>query len=82
MSIVVFVVVVNAPWLSSLDTVVIVPHSRRSPSRTLAIGVVLALWVVVTSFIVPVVKGVAYLTMNTKLRRHRVRALSVAGKRE
>jgi putative peptide zinc metalloprotease protein len=45
----------------------------------LFIGVVLALWVAVTSFVVPVVKGVAYLTVHPKLRRHRVRALSVTG---
>jgi putative peptide zinc metalloprotease protein len=45
----------------------------------LFIGVVLALWVAVTSFVIPVVKGVAYLTVHPKLRRHRVRALSVTG---
>jgi putative peptide zinc metalloprotease protein len=43
------------------------------------IGVVLALWVAVTSLVVPVVKGVGYLVVHPKLRRHRVRALSVAG---
>ena len=45
----------------------------------LVIGVVLALWVAVTSFVVPVAKAIGYLVLHPKLRRHRVRALTVTG---
>jgi putative peptide zinc metalloprotease protein len=45
----------------------------------LVIGVVLALWVVVTSFVIPVTKAIGYLVLHKKLRRHRVRALTVTG---
>jgi len=48
-------------------------------SEYLVIGVVLALWVAVTSFVVPLVKGIQYLVLHPKLRRHRVRALAVTG---
>jgi putative peptide zinc metalloprotease protein len=48
-------------------------------SEYLVIGVVLALWVVVTSFVVPLAKGIGYLALHQKLRRHRVRALTVTG---
>ncbi|HSC93420.1 MAG TPA: PqqD family peptide modification chaperone [Burkholderiales bacterium] len=48
-------------------------------SEYLVIGVVLALWVAVTSFVVPVAKGIGYLVLHPKLRRHRVRALAVSG---
>ena len=43
------------------------------------IGVILALWVAATSLVFPVAKGIGYLVLHPKLRRHRVRALSVAG---
>ena len=48
-------------------------------SEYLVIGVVLALWMAVTSLVIPVVKGIAYLVAHPKLRRHRVRALAVTG---
>jgi putative peptide zinc metalloprotease protein len=48
-------------------------------SEYLVIGVVLALWVAVTSFVVPVAKGIEYLVLHPKLRRHRVRALTMTG---
>lgn len=48
-------------------------------SQYLVIGVVLALWAVVTSFVVPVAKGIGYLVLHQKLRRHRARALTVTG---
>jgi len=48
-------------------------------SQYFVIGVVLALWVAATSFVVPVVKGVDYLVLHPKLRRHRTRALAVTG---
>ncbi len=43
------------------------------------IGVVLALWVAVTSLVVPLVKAVQYLVLHPKLRRNRMRALAVTG---
>ena len=48
-------------------------------SEYFVIGVVLALWVAVTSVVVPVAKAIGYLAMHPKLRRHRVRALTVTG---
>jgi putative peptide zinc metalloprotease protein len=48
-------------------------------SEYLVIGVVLALWVAVTSLVVPLAKGIGYLAVHPKLRRHRVRAVTVSG---
>jgi putative peptide zinc metalloprotease protein len=40
------------------------------------VGVVLAIWVVMTSIVLPIAKGVAYLLTHAKLRRYRLRALA------
>lgn len=40
------------------------------------VGVVLAIWVVMTSIVLPVAKGLAYLLTHAKLRRYRLRALA------
>jgi putative peptide zinc metalloprotease protein len=39
------------------------------------IGVVLALWAVFTSVVLPIFKGVSYVLMHPRLRRHRARAV-------
>jgi putative peptide zinc metalloprotease protein len=46
-------------------------------SEYLFVGVVLAIWVMVTAIILPLAKALAYLLTHQKLRRYRVRALSV-----
>lgn len=43
------------------------------------VGVVLALWAIVTSVGYPLIKGIGYLLLHPRLRRHRVRALAVTG---
>jgi putative peptide zinc metalloprotease protein len=43
------------------------------------VGIVLALWAILTSVFYPIFKGVGYLLLHPKLRRHRVRALSISG---
>jgi putative peptide zinc metalloprotease protein len=48
-------------------------------SEYLVIGVVLASWVAVTSLVLPLAKGIGYLALHSKLRRNRVRALTVTG---
>jgi putative peptide zinc metalloprotease protein len=42
------------------------------------VGVLLALWALVASFLYPVGRGIAYLLFHGKLRRHRARALAVS----
>ena len=48
-------------------------------STYMVIGVLLAIWTLITAFVFPVVKGVGYLLVHPKLRRHRVRALAASG---
>ena len=43
------------------------------------VGVVLALWALATSIVLPLAKGVGYLLMHPRLRRRRPRALAVTG---
>jgi putative peptide zinc metalloprotease protein len=43
------------------------------------VGVVLALWALATSVVLPLVKGLGYLLMHPRLRRRRPRALAVTG---
>ena len=45
-------------------------------SEYMIIGVLLALWALVTAFVYPVVKGIGYLLFHAKLRRNRVRAVA------
>jgi putative peptide zinc metalloprotease protein len=47
-------------------------------SHYMIIGVLLALWALFASFVLPVGKGVAYLFAHARLRRSRVRALTVS----
>jgi putative peptide zinc metalloprotease protein len=47
-------------------------------SHYMIIGVLLALWALFASFVLPVGKGVAYLLAHARLRRNRVRALAVS----
>jgi putative peptide zinc metalloprotease protein len=42
------------------------------------VGVLLALWALVTAFVWPVAKGVGYLVFHAKLRRHRARAFATS----
>ncbi|MGD8476896.1 MAG: PqqD family peptide modification chaperone, partial [Burkholderiales bacterium] len=46
-------------------------------SEYFVVGVLLALWVVVTAVILPIAKGLAYLFTHQRLRRYRVRAIAV-----
>ena len=46
-------------------------------SEYLIVGVVLALWALATSVVLPLVKAVGYLLMHPRLRRRRPRALAV-----
>jgi putative peptide zinc metalloprotease protein len=48
-------------------------------SKFFAVGVALAIWATVTQVIVPMGKGIWFLFTNHRLRRHRARALAVAG---
>jgi putative peptide zinc metalloprotease protein len=41
------------------------------------VGVILAVWVVITAIVLPLAKGLAYLLTHQKLRRYRLRALAV-----
>ena len=47
-------------------------------SKYMVIGVLLALWALVASFVIPLGKGVAYLAAHARLRRNRARALGVS----
>lgn len=47
-------------------------------SHYMIIGVLLALWALFASFVIPVGKGFAYLFAHARLRRSRVRALAVS----
>lgn len=47
-------------------------------SRYMIIGVLLALWAVFASFVLPLGKGVGYLLTHARLRRNRLRALGVS----
>jgi len=42
------------------------------------VGVLLALWAVFASFVIPVAKGVAYLAAHARLRRNRARAVGMS----
>lgn len=44
----------------------------------MVVGVLLAIWALVTAFVWPVAKGLGYLLFHAKLRRHRVRALATS----
>ena len=46
-------------------------------SEYFVVGVILALWVVVTAIILPVAKGMAYLFTHQRLRRYRLRAIAM-----
>ncbi len=46
-------------------------------SKYMIIGVLLALWALFASFVIPVAKGVGYLVAHARLRRNRMRALGV-----
>ncbi len=41
------------------------------------VGVILAIWVIVTAIVLPLAKGIAYLLTHQKLRRYRFRAVAV-----
>jgi putative peptide zinc metalloprotease protein len=47
-------------------------------TRYFVVGVILALWVVVSAVIVPVGRGLYYLLLHPRLRRHRARAVTVS----
>jgi putative peptide zinc metalloprotease protein len=47
-------------------------------SKYMIIGVLLALWALFASFVIPLAKGVAYLSAHARLRRNRARALGVS----
>jgi len=46
-------------------------------SHYMIIGVLLALWALFASFVIPVAKGIGYLVAHARLRRNRIRALGV-----
>ncbi|MGA7984718.1 MAG: PqqD family peptide modification chaperone [Burkholderiales bacterium] len=46
-------------------------------SHYMIVGVLLALWALFASFVLPVAKGVGYLAAHARLRRNRMRALGV-----
>jgi len=46
-------------------------------SKYMIIGVLLALWALFASFVIPLAKGVGYLVAHARLRRNRLRALGV-----
>lgn len=48
-------------------------------SEYMIVGVVLALWALVTSFVFPVARGIGYLLAHSRLRRNRVRAMATSG---
>ena len=45
----------------------------------MVVGVLLALWTLITAIVFPVAKGIGYLLSHPKLRRHRMRALASSG---
>jgi putative peptide zinc metalloprotease protein len=47
-------------------------------TKYFVIGVILALWVLVGAIVVPLARGLYFLVANTRLRRHRVRALTIS----
>lgn len=48
-------------------------------SQYFIIGVILALWVVASALIFPLVKGLYFLLFSPRLRKHRIRALATSG---
>jgi putative peptide zinc metalloprotease protein len=48
-------------------------------SKYFVVGVLLAVWVVIGAIVVPLVKGLYFLLAHPRLRRNRVRALTVSG---
>jgi len=48
-------------------------------SAYMVVGVLLALWTLITAIAFPVAKGIGYLFLHPRLRRHRVRALAASG---
>ena len=48
-------------------------------STYMIVGVLLALWAVVTAVVFPIVKAIYYLLRHPRLRRHRMRALVASG---
>ena len=48
-------------------------------SEYMIVGVVLALWALVTSFVFPVARGIGYLLTHSRLRRNRQRAIATTG---
>jgi len=47
-------------------------------TKYMIVGVLLALWALFASFVIPVAKGIGYIAAHARLRRHRVRALGVS----
>jgi putative peptide zinc metalloprotease protein len=48
-------------------------------SEYMIVGVVLAIWALVTSFVFPVWRGIGYLLTHSRLRRNRLRAIATTG---
>ena len=48
-------------------------------SEYMVVGVLLALWTLITAIVLPVAKGIGYLFQHPKLRRQRIRALAASG---
>ncbi len=48
-------------------------------SAYMVVGVLLALWTLITAIAFPVAKGIGYLFLHPRLRRHRLRALAASG---
>jgi putative peptide zinc metalloprotease protein len=46
-------------------------------SRYMVVGVLLALWAVVTSFLLPIAKGLGYVLLHSRVRAKRARAVAV-----
>ena len=47
-------------------------------SEYMIVGVVLALWALVTAFVFPLARGISYLLMHSRLRRNRLRAIATS----
>jgi putative peptide zinc metalloprotease protein len=47
-------------------------------TQYMLVGVILALWAVVSSFVLPLARGIGYLAVHARLRRHRLRAAVVS----
>ena len=45
-------------------------------SEYMIVGVVLALWALFASIVIPVIRGIGYLAYHSRLRRHRARAIT------